>query len=344
MNSRWFRRRSRRGFTLIELLVVIAIIAILIALLLPAVQQAREAARRTQCRNNLKQIGLALHNYHEQFSMFPVYVVRKGQCPLGSKGWHQSSGFSWRVLILPFIDQSAMYNNINFSLHIQSVCNGGVTPNGMNLARRTVVPGYVCPSDPQDAHTSASRTGTNYAGVISIDQNSTSNANQADRTFFRTGAGSRPIPVSVRDITDGTSNTIAVAEVYRAGNTTNPAAIFHYRGGNGTSFPAYSVVPRCPDWPTWGSCGVNGTHTPNFKQNVDASGTPIDGDIDWIDWTGDNDGGAHFGNLPARSGHVGGVQVLMGDGSVRLIDDSVDLLLYRATLSIAGDERKTIEF
>jgi len=338
MNSRLFRRRSRRGFTLIELLVVIAIIAILIALLLPAVQQAREAARRTQCRNNLHQIGLALHNYHEQFSMFPIYVVRSGQCALGTQSWHQAGGFSWRVLILPYMDQSAMYNNINFSMHVlTSPCNGGATDPGFVLAKKTVINGYICPSDNKDAHTDASKAATNYAGVISVaSQNPTTTA-QNNRTFFRLGSGARPIPVSVRDITDGTSNTIAVAEVYRA-------SPFFYRAGNGTTYSAYTDVPRCPDWATWASCGVNANNTPNFRQNLDAAGKPIDGQIDWIDWTSATDGGIHRGKLSARSFHVGGVQVLLADGSVRLVDDSVDLLLYRATCSIAGDERRTLEF
>src|SRR5688500_3324630 len=100
----------RRGFTLIELLVVIAIIAILIALLLPAVQQAREAARRSTCKNNLKQIGLALHNYHESFNTFPqAKVLRAGYFYTGCPGWINGSGFSWRVMILPQMDQAPLY-------------------------------------------------------------------------------------------------------------------------------------------------------------------------------------------------------------------------------------------
>src|SRR6478735_4581053 len=101
--------RKRKGFTLIELLVVIAIIAILIALLLPAVQQAREAARRTGCRNNLKQIGLALHNYHDVFNRFPNMVMA-GTAYTGCQTWVVSRGWAWRVAILPQIDQAATYN------------------------------------------------------------------------------------------------------------------------------------------------------------------------------------------------------------------------------------------
>lgn len=107
------RSAMRRGFTLIELLVVIAIIAVLIALLLPAVQQAREAARRTQCKNNLKQIGLALHNYHDAHDCFPPGQIR---------GWNGSfdsgNGFAWGALILPFMDQANLYNLLNPSIPI----------------------------------------------------------------------------------------------------------------------------------------------------------------------------------------------------------------------------------
>src|SRR5713101_2624318 len=100
------------GFTLIELLVVIAIIAVLVALLLPAVQQAREAARRSQCKNNLKQIGLALHNYHEMAQMFPPSKIFG---PTSCNGWIRGNSLSWRVMILPQMDQAPLFNTINFS-------------------------------------------------------------------------------------------------------------------------------------------------------------------------------------------------------------------------------------
>src|SRR5262245_60347417 len=103
----------RRGFTLIELLVVIAIIAVLIALLLPAVQQAREAARRTQCRNNLKQIGLALHNYHDVFSIFPPGNLQIGEC------CNADNEITWAISILPYIEQTNLQNQYNFSRPIE---------------------------------------------------------------------------------------------------------------------------------------------------------------------------------------------------------------------------------
>lgn len=131
-------QKRRTGFTLIELLVVIAIIAILIALLLPAVQQAREAARRTQCRNNLKQIGLAVHNYHDVYGMIPpgwigADLVTNEPYVDGSNGW------GWATKILPYLDQMPVYNQINFSLTVQDALNAS--------PRLQTIPTFLCPSD-----------------------------------------------------------------------------------------------------------------------------------------------------------------------------------------------------
>jgi prepilin-type N-terminal cleavage/methylation domain-containing protein len=132
---------SRRGFTLIELLVVIAIIAILIALLLPAVQQAREAARRSQCKNNLKQIGLALHNYHDTYNQFPTGSVYTTDAPSQGDGAHSNFrnanyGSTWLTAILPMFDQAPLYNRYNFSVPSQN--NASVTSVEM--------PALKCPS------------------------------------------------------------------------------------------------------------------------------------------------------------------------------------------------------
>jgi len=123
----------QRGFTLIELLVVIAIIAVLVSLLLPAVQQAREAARRTQCRNHLKQLGLALHNYHSSQNVFPPGYVAGAAYPATTNGW------GWCAQLLPQLDQGPLYDTINFSLAVE---------NSANLPVWSVtLPGLVCPSD-----------------------------------------------------------------------------------------------------------------------------------------------------------------------------------------------------
>ena len=142
-----------KGFTLVELLVVIAIIGILIALLLPAVQAAREAARRTQCLNNLKQIGIALHEYHDTHQVFPISttgsLMQNGQC---------GSGFySWLAMILPFVEQGNLYNSINFNIGMMDTCSFNsssdyqvltISANHPNAqAAATPIPGYLCPSD-----------------------------------------------------------------------------------------------------------------------------------------------------------------------------------------------------
>ncbi|MDX2038750.1 MAG: DUF1559 domain-containing protein [Isosphaeraceae bacterium] len=131
--------RRSRGFTLIELLVVIAIIAVLIALLLPAVQAAREAARRAQCVNNLKQIGLAIHNYHDQNNLFPPGAIATN--PAQGWGAWSNNGFTWRVLILPQLEQTPMYNAINFQLQT------GVQPAALGTVWYTKVSSFLCPSD-----------------------------------------------------------------------------------------------------------------------------------------------------------------------------------------------------
>jgi len=158
---------KRRAFTLIELLVVIAIIAVLIALLLPAVQQAREAARRAQCKNNLKQLGIALHNYHDVHSVFPPYVTydQGKDCPGGPDGWTNTGGYSWRVMLLPFIDQAAAFNQIDFvNHHAQGTCPG--SPNSWGKINNTIISGFICPTD-STKETNGSSTGANYSAVIS---------------------------------------------------------------------------------------------------------------------------------------------------------------------------------
>ena len=151
-------RFSRHGFTLIELLVVIAIIAILIALLLPAVQQAREAARRAQCKNNLKQIGLALHNYHESRGVLPAGTrLWQGSPYVGPGDWYDD--FSWTSMIGPELDQIGWFRSFNFNVSYSEAVN--------DAARKFQVPVYGCPTDGQKKNewgsTNWSRLRTNYA-------------------------------------------------------------------------------------------------------------------------------------------------------------------------------------
>ncbi len=200
----------RRGFTLIELLVVISIIGVLIALLLPAVQAAREAARRTQCVNNLKQMGLALVNYHDSMGAFPMSYASKfafidGQTDV-------ANGWAWSAMVLPQMEQSTTYSSINFSQPVESPANSTVA--------RSQVGAYLCPSDmppstpfgvtDANGNVLAMMSPTSYAACVGND------ATDSTTGLNNTGAGNgvmfRNSATRMADIIDGTSSTIMVGE------------------------------------------------------------------------------------------------------------------------------------
>lgn len=260
---------GRRAFTLIELLVVIAIIAVLVALLLPAVQQAREAARRSQCQNNLKQVGLALHGYNETHRVFPVNTTSRDASPQGG-GFQVAGGttppgtgtaasiksIGWIAQLLPFLDRQTLYDQINFNgqgagAACDSIINNPNLPDNI-AARRTVIPGLMCPSNPQprivqgqSSYADSWNNGldgarTDYVGNMGF-------ANSGHRDCPHAGFGgeswghalyldSPPIHnetgvfgwqgcVGLEQITDGASNTVAVMESHHWQDVNNPAAI-----------------------------------------------------------------------------------------------------------------------
>jgi len=189
----------RRGFTLIELLVVIAIIAVLIALLLPAVQQAREAARRTQCRNNLHQLGLALHNYHDTHQLFPPGWVR-------SAGANDLRSTMW-AMILPFLDEGALYNAYNFATGAGALIVTNSTVTMANLAQ------YNCPSDSAPGLTSTYFRQCSYVGNWGVSNKENDTSHQSPTyTAKQYGPFSPNSKVRIRDVRDGTSQTLAVGE------------------------------------------------------------------------------------------------------------------------------------
>jgi prepilin-type N-terminal cleavage/methylation domain-containing protein len=295
--------RSRRGFTLIELLVVIAIIAILIALLLPAVQQAREAARRSQCKNNLKQLGLALHNYHETHRMFPF---AQSVCCDG--------GHTWVEFIAPQIEQGPLYNQINFSLPVTGPVNGPL----IDSKQFSVL---TCPSNPKgdqlgpNGGTSDSGPGDSRlwwlvpfptqplhyvpnSGSILPDSRTpdcpaglTYCITEATRTWHaphQLGTpgmfGRGPTRVRFRDVTDGTTNVFMLgernAEECRFGGAFSANFSVAYIGQKLNS-PSRTNDP----WAWWVNCGYSSHHT----------------------------GGGHF---------------LMVDGSTHFISNSIDFRIY----------------
>lgn len=292
--------QRRRGFTLIELLVVIAIIAILIALLLPAVQQAREAARRTQCRNNLKQMGLALHNYHDVYDAFPP----------GTR-FSTNYGMSWYVSILPYCEQTAAYNKLDFTLATQGFILGGGFPGLVD-----VKPAYMsCPSSPLTNSVPGDPrfAMSSYAGIAgNINRLAAPNSQGA------VSAGGILIPngkIGIRDITDGTTNTIMVGEQsdYGAGKTEIRSCVVHGAWIG-------SIKPNNPanDLAGWSS-GDNRTYsitTIQYQINYKPAAGTITGIVDPPTLT------------PIQSIHTGGAHVLLADGGVRFLSDSLNLQTF----------------
>lgn len=203
---------ARSAFTLIELLVVIAIIAILIALLLPAVQQAREAARRSTCKNNLKQIGLALHNYHETHNVFPSGWIGVDS---GLPDVEGGNGFGWAAMLLPMLDQAPLYKQLDTSASVIATSNA--------TARTTMLPMFRCPSDPSPESWDIGEEGNptnilanlpsaNYVGNFGTDELDDCESVAPGSSCISNGTFYHNSSVRIRDIVDGTSNTYMTGE------------------------------------------------------------------------------------------------------------------------------------
>jgi len=336
------RRFSRRGFTLIELLVVIAIIAVLIALLLPAVQAAREAARRAQCVNNLKQIGLALHNYHSAINAFPMgSSLNPWNVPGDADGW---SGWSAQALMLPYMEQNAIYNSINFSWACE---RGGLGSKINSTGYNTKINSFLCPSDG-----SAGMSNINsYAGSMG-----TTTQQVPQQT---TGMFAYQTSYSVAHVKDGTSNTIAFAEALvgdfistalRQGNSTGNANGGGGQAGNkldvtGMQAQIQTDIVACNGWflAPGGQAGGRGSHWGWGSIGASMLNTAIPpnggGKLLWGACRMDcclNAIHDHYTN--STSDHNGGVNVAMGDGSVKFIKTSVSWATWWALGTKAGGE------
>ncbi len=316
------------GFTLIELLVVIAIIAILIALLLPAVQQAREAARRTQCKNNLKQLGLALYNYESTHKVFPPCSGLDG-----GPGGRRQSGF---VGLLPYIEQAPLFDLINSGGTAASVdgltnyfSNSFVPWDNNHRAVRANIPALFCPSD-SDTTEQNPRGKTNYMfsrGDTAWDHNPSWNGNGGrNRGFFVGGSGNSGTR-GVRDVTDGLSNTIAMAERIKAkpgGLTPREGAISRdlpqttYRVNPGAALGTLNAQGQYASGNVWRLAGTRWMDgAPNFTGCTTILGPNKAG-------CSQTDADHRDGVFEPSSQHTGGVQVLLGDGSVRFISENID--------------------
>jgi prepilin-type N-terminal cleavage/methylation domain-containing protein/prepilin-type processing-associated H-X9-DG protein len=337
------RRGSvRRGFTLVELLVVIAIIGILVAMLLPAVQAAREAARRIQCSNNLKQLGLGNLNFESALKIYPY-----------GRKYDIWDTFTWTELILPYVEEKAVYNNYVPWLKKKGYVATAPGPNGpigddvhLRSARMTILPGFCCPSDasaPAQDEFDSTAYGFYRMSYRGCTGSGDMYGNSTDTTKGPWGKGVfgvysgqsfdvRTPGSRVRDITDGTSKTLMLSEglVNVVQEWGGPISETIYGNMGGALFSA-SLTPNSssPDRPL-GPCpqdqGDNQYKPPCLSLGSNAHYAP-------------SASGAY---ATARSNHFGGVNVTMADGSVSFVNDQINTTVWRGLATRAGGESATL--
>lgn len=278
-------RFERAAFTLVELLVVIAIIGVLIALLLPAVQQAREAARRMSCTNNLKQLGLASHNYHDTFGQFPSgWIIPNGGNYPNKNYW------GWGTFLLPFIEQNALHDKINFSYEWVNSSSIGNPNAGLST---TPLSGFNCPSDvmgPINDKQNGNGTSNYIASYGNKGLNTSNYVTGSDRGIF-----TRNSNVGLRDVIDGTTNTILYGE--RTGKLvgTSDFKAGLWVGVRSGEAGAYNCIGRGPSSATDYVNAINSTNTWEL----------------------------------AHSLHPGGANFALCDGSVSFFPETMNMLTYR---------------
>jgi prepilin-type N-terminal cleavage/methylation domain-containing protein/prepilin-type processing-associated H-X9-DG protein len=315
------RPKLRSGFTLVELLVVIAIIGVLVALLLPAVQAARESSRRARCANNSRQIGLALHQYHDTVQVLPLGVLQNN---LNAEFSYPR--LTWAIHIYPYIEQKALYDKFSFTLGSNDTMYlNNPNSSGPNSITATVIPTMVCPTDSSGSRTydhpgirphvtSKGNYGT-FFGNVNKGAARTLAANHLPAAF-----GYRPVRFA--NITDGTSNSMALGEQLR-GNINSEESM---RGSYWYDFPggAWIFTFVGPNSPVPDNLRISSCPAAANRPEINLPCVPVNGATEWV---------------ASRSRHPGGVQVTMCDGSVHFISQTVGLNIWRALGSIdSGDQ------
>lgn len=317
------RRSPRRGFTLIELLVVIAIISVLAALLLPAVQQARESARKTECLNNLKQIGVAMHNYHEAWDAFPIGALHSTTPGLV---YTDDRGASFFLALLPYMEENNLYKGLDMGAaggagNMENTAN----PNG-SILNSKLVPAYICPSSVMSTRTTPQPMAPegvqmpNYVGISGAALLGRRSNPLAEPTYNGIMASSGVfVPnrsVNLSDITDGSSNTMAVAEQSAFARTASGREVDlrssnsygGWVGSTGSGIPGDGTW-FCTYYQSWNITTVR--YPINFKDATSLTGAsgldPVDGS-----------------NRPIQSVHHMGSNVLLADGAVRFVTETID--------------------
>lgn len=315
-------RNLRRAFTLVELLVVIAIIGVLVALLLPAVQQAREAARRMQCSNNIKQLALALHNYHDTHLVFPLGVLQDDL----TRGY----GFprlTWTIHLYPYIEQSAVHEQFDFNQRTNAVYLNP-TNSGPGRATTHVIPTLQCPSDGVGVDTYVHTAYPSYTfsrGNYGVFFGNLTKGDTRQMTPDHLPAAFGYRPVKMASILDGTSNSMAFGELLKGNGTISDSFLGSYWFDfPGSSWIFTNEVPnsKVPDSIRTSIC-TSASNRPEL--NLPCIG--VNGDAE---------------TAASRSRHIGGVMVGMCDGSVRFVPDTVGLEVWRSMGSISGRETVTL--
>ena len=326
--------RSMLGFTLIELLVVIAIIAVLVALLLPAVQQAREAARRSQCKNNLKQLGIALQNYHETAETFPPagFWFNAGGpssgASLANTGVGNINGYgpSVFVMLLPHVDQQPLYDKFDSNLSISAAANAPI--------RGATIPGFLCPSDP---YATSSNNLTRYtngtgnwgrgcygpyigSGMTNFLTTAYSGLPTAQRGIMGQSGAAR-----IAGVTYGTSNTLAFLELRAGPDANDPRGTWALTRGislGGCDNIGDCVTPINDPF----NYDPNGANPDDVQ---DCSSNPTVGMKGWSGGDGQQGG---------KSMHVGGAQCALADGGVKFLNEKINIGVFRGIVTISGGE------